>query len=77
VPPWDDGVPEKRGGICPRGYHDQEHVNEFGHGGAAGRFGTGRGMPGRVIHGSLRPPILDGLAAFVVIALPGHWGSPG
>jgi hypothetical protein len=33
--------------------------------------------PGRVIHGPLRPPILDGLAAFVVDALPGHWGSPG
>jgi len=28
--------------------------------------------PGRVIHGSLRPPILDGLAAFVADALPGH-----
>jgi hypothetical protein len=33
--------------------------------------------PGRVIHGPLRPPILDGLAAFVADALPGHWGSPG
>jgi uncharacterized membrane protein YdbT with pleckstrin-like domain len=33
--------------------------------------------PGRVIHGPLRPPILDGLAAFVIDALPGHGGSPG
>ena len=33
--------------------------------------------PGRVIHGPLRPPILDGLAAFVADALPAHWGSPG
>ena len=33
--------------------------------------------PGRVIHGPLRPPILDGLAAFVVDALPGHGGWPG
>jgi hypothetical protein len=40
-------------------------------------LGGPRHDPGRVIHGPLRPPILDGLAAFVVDALPGHWGSPG
>src|SRR6266487_6514546 len=30
------------GGTYTRRYHDQEHVNEYGHGGAAGRPGTGR-----------------------------------